>query len=212
MKASLPIFVATALLCAGTGTAVPAHAGACGPGMGPGQTVGTLAGAAAGGLIGNQFGKSSGKDVATVAGVVAGGLIGNQAGESIDAGNCAPPAQPAVVAPAPPPAVVYEPAPVYPPPPPPGYAPAPAYIVTSQVTWGEPVYMGPGRDCRTYSQWAMVNGAMQPVYGVACRDYTGWRYERPYQGLWHIDVDFDHEQHRHRDHDDDHDRGHGHHR
>jgi len=219
--------LALAALALGFGAVSPAVAGACGPGMGTGQVAGTVVGAAAGGVIGNQFGKGSGKDAATVVGVLAGGLIGNQAGESMDAQDCPPPAQPVMAAPpppayaAPPPAVVYQPA--YPPPPV-VYQPAPAYIIAEQVTWGAPVWMGPGRDCRSYSQWAMVNGAMQPVYGVACRDYTGWRYERPYVGAWHIDVDFDHGMHpgwdhdRGRDHDrgehrgwDHDDHGHGHH-
>jgi surface antigen len=209
MKPLLALSVVAAALGLDLGTMSVAHAGACGPGMGAGQTAGTLAGAAAGGVIGNQFGKGSGKDVATVAGIIAGGLVGNQAGESIDAQNCAPPAQPVVVAPAAPPPVVYQPAPVVAyPPPPPAYPPPAAYIVESQVAWGEPVYMGPGRDCRAYSQWAVVNGTMQPVYGVACRDYYGWRYERPYEGAWRINLEFDHD---HRfDHDHDRDRDHHH--
>ena len=128
-----PTLAAAAIFCSWFGGVSSAQAGACGPGMGTDQTIGTLAGAAAGGLIGNQFGKSSGKDVATVAGVVAGGVIGNQVGEAMDASNCeasppqptafvpAPPPQPVAVAPAPPAVVVYQaPPPVvaYAPPPP----------------------------------------------------------------------------------------------
>jgi surface antigen len=212
MKGLFSIVAVAAALSFGLAAAPSAQAGACGPGMGTGQTVGTLAGAAAGGVIGNQIGKSSGKTAATIVGVLAGGVIGNQAGEAMDAQDCPPPAQPVYVAPAPaqpvytappPPAVVYQPA--YPPPP-----PAPVYIVPTQVTWGGPVWMGPGRDCRSYSQWAVVEGRMQPVYGVACRERAGWRYVRPYQGAWHVDVDFDHGEHRgwdrdrHHDRDDDH--------
>ena len=237
MKAFIASLSLAAAVSLGFFAPSPAQAGACGPGMGTDQTVGTLAGAAAGGLIGNQFGHGSGKDAATVAGVVAGGLLGNQAGESMDAQNCAPPAQPAYVAPppapvyaAPAPTVVYQQAPppvVYQPAPPPAvvYQPAPTYIIADQVTWGAPVWMGPGRSCRSYSQWAMINGAMTPVYGVACLEGAGWRYVEPYHGAWHVDVAFDRERHhdfdRDRDHDrgehrgwdhDDHDHDHGHHR
>jgi surface antigen len=229
MKAFIASLSLAAALSFGVGGSTPAHAGACGPGMGTDQTVGTLAGAAAGGVIGNQFGHGSGKDAATIAGVVAGGLVGNQAGEAMDAQNCAPPAQsaaappPAPVYAAPAPTVVYQQAPpavVYQPAPPPAvvYQPAPTYIIADQVTWGAPVWMGPGRQCRSYSQWAMVNGAMQPVYGVACFEGTGWRYVQPYRGAWHVDVVFDrnihhgypHDRGEHRgwDHDD---HGHGHH-
>lgn len=41
--------------------------------------VGAVLGAAVGGLVGHQFGKGGGRDVATVLGVVGGGLIGHQA-------------------------------------------------------------------------------------------------------------------------------------
>lgn len=39
---------------------------------------GTLVGAGAGGLVGNQFGKGSGKDAATAAGVIGGGILGHE--------------------------------------------------------------------------------------------------------------------------------------
>jgi glycine zipper 2TM protein/YXWGXW repeat-containing protein len=134
-----PTLAAAAALCALLGVISSAEAGACGPGMGTDQTIGTLAGAAAGGLIGNQFGKSSGKDVATIAGVVAGGVIGNQVGESMDASNCAPPAaQPAYVPPPQPTAYV--------PPPPPepvAVAPAPPEVVVYQAPPAPVVYAPP---------------------------------------------------------------------
>ena len=40
--------------------------------------LGTLAGAAVGGVVGNQFGKGSGKTAMTAAGVVGGAVIGNR--------------------------------------------------------------------------------------------------------------------------------------
>ena len=43
-----------------------------------GNIVGAAIGAAGGGLIGNQFGKGKGKDLATIGGVIAGGAAGHQ--------------------------------------------------------------------------------------------------------------------------------------
>jgi surface antigen len=48
------------------------------------QETGTVVGAVTGGIIGNQFGKGSGRAAATVAGVLVGGLIGNQIGKDLD--------------------------------------------------------------------------------------------------------------------------------
>ena len=39
---------------------------------------GTLLGAGAGGLVGNQFGKGSGKTAATLGGIAAGGYLGSK--------------------------------------------------------------------------------------------------------------------------------------
>jgi outer membrane lipoprotein SlyB len=39
---------------------------------------GTLVGAGAGGLVGNQFGKGSGKTAATLGGIAAGGYLGSK--------------------------------------------------------------------------------------------------------------------------------------
>ncbi len=43
-----------------------------------GNIVGAALGAAGGGIIGNQFGKGKGKDLATIGGVIAGGTAGHQ--------------------------------------------------------------------------------------------------------------------------------------
>jgi surface antigen len=45
---------------------------------------GTVIGAITGGIIGNQFGKGSGKVAATMAGAVVGGIVGNEIGRSLD--------------------------------------------------------------------------------------------------------------------------------
>ena len=49
------------------------------------QEGGTAIGAITGGIIGNQFGKGSGKVATTLAGAVVGGIIGNEIGRSLDA-------------------------------------------------------------------------------------------------------------------------------
>jgi len=49
------------------------------------QDAGTAIGAITGGIIGNQFGKGSGKVAATLAGAVVGGIVGNEIGRSLDA-------------------------------------------------------------------------------------------------------------------------------
>ena len=46
---------------------------------------GTAIGAITGAVIGNQFGKCSGKVAATFAGAVIGGIVGNQIGKDLDA-------------------------------------------------------------------------------------------------------------------------------
>ncbi|MEO0671626.1 MAG: RT0821/Lpp0805 family surface protein [Pseudomonadota bacterium] len=45
---------------------------------------GTVIGAVAGGLIGNQFGRGSGRALATAAGAIAGGIIGHEIGRDLD--------------------------------------------------------------------------------------------------------------------------------
>ena len=49
------------------------------------QDAGTAIGAITGGIIGNPFGKGSGKVAATLAGAVVGGIVGNEIGRSLDA-------------------------------------------------------------------------------------------------------------------------------
>ena len=48
------------------------------------QDGGTVAGAVLGGIVGNQFGKGSGKVAATFAGAVIGGIVGNDIGRKLD--------------------------------------------------------------------------------------------------------------------------------
>jgi surface antigen len=57
--------------------------GACGPDASKADT-GTLFGAITGGIIGNQFGKGSGKVASTFAGAVVGGIVGNSIGRDLD--------------------------------------------------------------------------------------------------------------------------------
>lgn len=48
------------------------------------QDSGALIGAMTGGIIGNQFGKGSGKAGATILGAVVGGIVGSEIGRSLD--------------------------------------------------------------------------------------------------------------------------------
>jgi surface antigen len=56
---------------------------ACGPDARKTDT-GLAVGAVAGGLLGNQFGKGTGRVVATAAGAVIGGIVGSEIGRSMD--------------------------------------------------------------------------------------------------------------------------------
>jgi surface antigen len=49
------------------------------------QDGGTVVGAVAGGIIGNQFGRGSGRVASTLVGAVIGGIVGNEIGRSLDA-------------------------------------------------------------------------------------------------------------------------------
>lgn len=63
---------------------LPLSVAACGP-EGPNKAdTGLVVGAVAGGLIGNQFGKGSGRVLATAAGAVVGGIVGSEIGRSMD--------------------------------------------------------------------------------------------------------------------------------
>jgi surface antigen len=56
---------------------------ACGPDARKADT-GLAVGAVAGGLLGNQFGRGTGRVVATAAGAVIGGIVGSEIGRSMD--------------------------------------------------------------------------------------------------------------------------------
>jgi surface antigen len=49
------------------------------------QDGGTVIGAVTGGIIGNQFGRGSGRVASTLVGAVIGGIVGNEIGRSLDA-------------------------------------------------------------------------------------------------------------------------------
>ena len=55
----------------------------CGPDTSKADT-GLVVGAVAGGLLGNQFGKGTGRVLATAAGAVVGGIVGSEIGRSMD--------------------------------------------------------------------------------------------------------------------------------
>jgi surface antigen len=63
--------------------ALPLVLTACGPDTNKADT-GLVVGAVAGGLLGNQFGKGTGRVLATAAGAVVGGIVGSEIGRSMD--------------------------------------------------------------------------------------------------------------------------------
>ena len=127
------------------------------------QEGGTVVGAVAGGLIGNQFGKGSGKVLATVAGAVVGGLVGSEIGKSMDKQDQIL-AQQAELA-------------------------ALERGQSGQATpwrnpdngrYGEVVPSKPYRrgpdDCRDYTHTIYIDGRPQSMRGTACRNGDGtWR-------------------------------------
>lgn len=66
-----------------TSVVLPLLLAGCGPDTNKADT-GLVVGAVAGGLLGNQFGKGSGRVLATAAGAVVGGIVGSEIGRSMD--------------------------------------------------------------------------------------------------------------------------------
>jgi surface antigen len=124
------------------------------------QDGGTVVGAIAGGIIGNQFGKGSGKVAATLAGAVVGGIVGNEIGRSLDqrdrelarqaeydAWERGPPRQPV------------------------------RWRNPDNGRYGEIVaedyyYRGPSR-CRDFVHRVWIDGRPQAMRGTACRNPDG---------------------------------------
>jgi len=127
------------------------------------QFFGTLTGATIGGIVGNQFGKGSGRDAATVAGILAGGWAGNDIGYAMDnrsssqasaGGGYRAPAGPITYRSS------YE----------------PNYVGPDDSPSPETIYDNAGSTCREYSQQVRVNGRIQESYGTACLQPDGtWR-------------------------------------
>jgi surface antigen len=124
------------------------------------QDGGTAIGAITGGIIGNQFGKGSGKVAATLAGAVVGGIVGNEIGRSLDqrdrelarqaefdAWESGPPRQPV------------------------------RWRNPDNGRYGEIIaedyyYRGPAR-CRDFVHRVWIDGRPQAMRGTACRNPDG---------------------------------------
>ncbi len=125
------------------------------------QTVGALAGAGAGGLLGAQVGKGKGQLAATAAGTLLGAFLGSEVGRSLDRADQLHASRASYQA--------LE------------YAPAGDEVgwrnpdsghygsVTPLRTW----QAGSGEYCREYQQQAAIGGAVEAVYGTACRQPDG---------------------------------------
>ncbi|MEG6510078.1 RT0821/Lpp0805 family surface protein [Methyloligella sp. 2.7D] len=119
-----------------------------------------MAGALAGGLIGNQFGKGSGRVAATAVGAVAGGMIGNGIGAQMDAEDRRRAAEAQYQA------LEY------------GRPVSwnnPQSQYSGQVAVGNP-YQQNGNNCRSYTNTIYIDGRPEVSRGVACRQPDGtWR-------------------------------------
>ncbi len=127
------------------------------------EGTGTLVGAVAGGVIGNQFGKGSGKVAATALGAVAGGILGNEIGHNLDEQDRQMAAQAQYRA------LEYGR---------PGYPTAwndPSNNYHGSVEVGGYYNQG-GYRCRRYTHTIWVEGQPQVATGTACRNPDGtWR-------------------------------------
>ena len=127
------------------------------------QEGGTLVGAVAGGVIGNQFGKGTGKVLATVAGAVVGGIVGSEIGKSMDQQDRMLAQQAEFAALESGKAGVSTP-----------------WRNTENGRYGEVVPSKPYRrgpdDCRDYTHTIYIDGRPQTMRGTACRNNDGtWR-------------------------------------
>lgn len=142
--------------------ALPVMIVGCGPDANKADA-GLAVGAVAGGLLGNQFGKGTGRIAATAAGAVIGGIVGSEIGRSMDK-------QDRILA---------------------QQAEMNAFErgrTGERVTWrnpdngryGEVVPSQPYKrgyeDCRDYNHTIYIDGRPQSMRGTACRNPDGtWR-------------------------------------
>jgi surface antigen len=123
------------------------------------QTTGTVGGALIGGLLGSAVGSGHGKTGAIIGGVVLGGIIGNVIGKHMDENDrkqmnnaleSSPPGQSSTWQNA-------------------------DTGATYQVTPGQ-TYDQNGRQCRSFTQEAIIDGEPRKISGTACRkpDDSTW--------------------------------------
>jgi surface antigen len=124
------------------------------------QEIGTGVGAVVGGLIGSQIGSGSGRTAATIGGVIIGGAIGNVIGKRMDEndrrrmnqtldGNS--PGQPSTWT---------------------NTTTGTSYTVTPGQTFDRD-----GRQCRAFTQEAIIDGEPKKISGTACRRPDGASWE-----------------------------------
>jgi surface antigen len=140
--------------------AVPIVVAACGPNGPTKSDAGLAIGAVTGGVIGNQFGKGSGKIVGTAVGAVLGGIVGSEIGRSMDQQDrmLAERAQLSALEQ--------------------GQSGRPVeWRNPDNGRYGEIVPMAPyqrgGLDCRDYTHTIYIDGRQQAMRGTACRNPDG---------------------------------------
>jgi surface antigen len=124
------------------------------------QEGGTAIGAITGAVIGNQFGKGSGKVAATFAGAVIGGIVGNQIGKDLDEEDRRMAA-----------AAEYQ-ALEYGKPGAPTPWDNPQSQHRGQIVPGKPYQQG-SQYCRPYTHTIYIGGQPQTARGTACRQPDG---------------------------------------
>lgn len=123
------------------------------------EQAGTVVGAVVGGLIGSQFGSGSGRTAATIGGAVVGGAIGNVIGRRMDADDHRRMSQ-ALNANSAGQSSSWQ-----------NTNTGMSYTVTPGQTFERD-----GKQCRAFTQEAIIDGEPKKITGTACRrpDGTSW--------------------------------------
>jgi surface antigen len=124
------------------------------------EAVGTGVGGLIGGLVGAQFGSGSGRTAATIGGVIIGGLIGNVIGKRMDEDDRRRMSQALDANTAGQPTSWQN------------STTGASYTVTPGET-----FTRDGRQCRTFTQEAIIDGEPRQISGTACRRPDGATWE-----------------------------------
>ena len=135
--------------------------------MSESETAGTVLGGVAGAVVGNQFGKGSGRTAATALGAIIGATAGRNIGKSLDATSQAragAAAEQALETADVGESITWENA---------ANEGGPAHGAATVIRQGAD---SDGRTCREFQQTVTIGGRQEQSYGTACRDANGdWK-------------------------------------